>query len=526
MAEGRLLEEPLILLGMGQTAHHPRVGLSLYGPVDSPTARTLRFGYVGPKEGLEHAKKFVSALMDPLRFPVDPRARVPFPGFEATFGCALPERFEVVKTVPLSAIKQALKVKERQQRIFKAVDLYLKPLEQARREEDVSSILWICYVPDIVFTHCRPKSDALVDAEIVAAPSLTLTEVQQRLKDISAGQGRLFDEDERDFELEAVEYKPDFRTQLKHRLLSSQIPVQLVRQQTMALVNGLSQAVGELQAEPRKVSALYTHINDILWNLSTTLFYKASGSPWKLANLRPGVCYVGLVFKRTERPKRTRHGSNTESTTACCAAQMFLDSGDGTVFKGNVGPWYSPHTRECHLDAVAAENLIRMAVEGYRQRFEGAYPRELFIHGKVAFTDEEWEGFLKAVPSQTQLSGIRIRTRSQIRLYPQSDLVALRGVAYILDPRHGLLVTNGWIPRMETYPGREVPVPLAVDIVRGDPEIVTVLEDILKLTKLNYNTNVYGDGIPVTLRFADSIGSILTAGPEANTPPLPFKFYI
>lgn len=525
-AETQLLEEPLIRLGMGQTAHHPRVGLSLYGPVDLPSARTLRLGYVGPKEGLEDAKQFASALMDPLRFPVDPRARVPFPGFEAAFGCALPARFEVVKTVTLGAIKQALKVRERQQRIFKTVELYLKPLEQARREEDISAILWICYVPDIVFTHCRPKSDPLVDADVIAAPSLTTTELQRRLENVSAGQGALFDDDEPDYGLEAVEYKPDFRTQLKHRLLSSQIPVQLVREQTMAIVNGLGSVTEKLQHDPRRVSALYTHVNDILWNLSTTLFYKSSGCPWKLANLRPGVCYVGLVFKRTERPRRSRHGWQSEPTTACCAAQMFLDSGDGTVFKGNVGPWYSPETKECHLNAVAAENLIRMAVEGYKERFDGAYPRELFIHGKTAFTEDEWEGFLRAVPAETQLTGIRIRTRSQIRLYPQSDLVALRGVAYILDKRHGLLVTNGWIPRMQTYPGREVPVPLAVDIVRGDADIVTVLEDILKLTKLNYNTNIYGDGIPVTLRFADSIGSILTAGPQANTPPLPFKFYI
>ncbi len=526
MYRAQILEEPLIQMGMGQTTHHPRVGLSLYGPVSSPSTRTVRLGYIGPKEGLEHAKQFVAALMDPLRFPIDPRARVPFPGFEAAFECALPDRFEVVKWVSLSSIKQTLKVRERHQRIFKTVELYLKPLEQARREEDVAAVLWVCYVPDIVFNHCRPKSDPLADADVVAAPSLTPKELQRRLEDISAGQGGLFDDEGPGVDLEAVEYKPDFRTQLKHRLLASQITVQLIREQTFAIVNGLEGVGAQLQSEPRKLSALYTHVNDILWNLSTTLFYKSSGSPWKLANLRQGVCYVGLVFKRTERPKRVQYGVQPESTTACCAAQMFLDSGDGTVFKGNVGPWYSPDTKECHLNSEAAEHLIRMAVEGYKERFDGAYPRELFIHGKTAFSDAEWDGFTRAVPVETKLSGIRIRTRSQIRLFPRSDFAALRGVALILDSRHGLLVSNGWVPRMQTYPGREVPVPLAVDLLRGDAEIQTVLEDILKLTKLNYNTNVYGDGIPVTLRFADSIGSILTAGPEANTPPLPFKFYI
>jgi len=45
-----------------------------------------------------------------------------------------------------------------------------------------------------------------------------------------------------------------------------------------------------------------------------------------------------------------------------------------------------------------------------------------------------------------------------------------------------------------------------------------VLKDILALTKLNYNTCIFGDGMPITLKFADAVGEILTAGPikDAN----------
>ena len=34
------------------------------------------------------------------------------------------------------------------------------------------------------------------------------------------------------------------------------------------------------------------------------------------------------------------------------------------------------------------------------------------------------------------------------------------------------------------------------------------------------------DGIPITLKFADAIGEILTAAPLKNVPPLPFSNYI
>jgi hypothetical protein len=65
-----------------------------------------------------------------------------------------------------------------------------------------------------------------------------------------------------------------------------------------------------------------------------------------------------------------------------------------------------------------------------------------------------------------------------------------------------------------------------VDIVRGEAEIERVLADLLALTKLNFNNAGFSDGLPVTLRFADLVGEILTAGPTDNTPPLPFKYYI
>lgn len=41
-------------------------------------------------------------------------------------------------------------------------------------------------------------------------------------------------------------------------------------------------------------------------------------------------------------------------------------------------------------------------------------------------------------------------------------------------------------------------------------------------TVINYNTCIYSDGVPVTLKFADMIGEILTAGPIQNDLP-PFS---
>jgi hypothetical protein len=92
--------------------------------------------------------------------------------------------------------------------------------------------------------------------------------------------------------------------------------------------------------------------------------------------------------------------------------------------------------------------------------------------------------------------------------------------------RSAHLWTRGWTPRIQTYPGREVPNPLIIEVCKGNASIEVVLKDVLALTKLNYNTCIFGDGTPITLRFADAIGEILTAGPIKDVPPLPFSHYI
>ena len=68
---------------------------------------------------------------------------------------------------------------------------------------------------------------------------------------------------------------------------------------------------------------------------------------------------------------------------------------------------------------------------------------------------------------------------------------------------------------------------MRIDVLRGEADLLTVMEDVMALTKLNFNACIYGDGLPVTLRFADAVGEILTAGPAVDKqPPLPFKYYI
>jgi hypothetical protein len=53
-----------------------------------------------------------------------------------------------------------------------------------------------------------------------------------------------------------------------------------------------------------------------------------------------------------------------------------------------------------------------------------------------------------------------------------------------------------------------------------------LLRDVMGLTKINFNSCLHNDRLPVTIRFADAVGEIMLAAPQTGEPRLPFKFYI
>ena len=260
------------------------------------------------------------------------------------------------------------------------------------------------------------------------------------------------------------------------------------------------------------------HPSIIGWKLGTGAYYKGGGKPWQLADVRSDVCYVGLVYKRSDLSTDERH--------ACCAAQMFLSDGEGVVFRGALGPWFHTDSRQFHLDAPAAQRLVEMVIGEYKSEHDGP-PKELFIHATASFSDEEWTGFQSACGPETNIVGVQIcDTYDDLKLYRPGAYPVVRGTALLLDDRSAYLWTSGYVPRLNTYMGPETPNPVQVKIQRGKCGIEVVLKDILGLTKINFNTCLNNDRLPVTIRFANEVGDVLIAAPIDSEPRLPFKFYI
>ncbi len=488
------LPEPRLRFGYDQALDDPRDGLTLFGPLDEGNPRGIRAGVVGTKDGITLFRDWVGRIQGPVAVDPPRPARPSFPGFEAAFRVPWDPRPVVELHVDPLDLRKCLLLDDRHLRVFRTVDLFAGRIVEAVRELESTVDVWFVVVPDDVRKYCRPRSTVERSLRVEAEGKLPLA-FARRLEI----QEPLFAEDR----AAAVPYRyeVDFRNQLKARLLGQRVPTQVVREPTIADV------------DPRRDVMR----PDVAWHLATAAFYKAGGRPWKLGTVRPGVCYLGLVFKQDD--------SGGDPRAACCAAQMFLDSGDGVVFRGALGPWYNPSTGDYHLSRSAARELVGVALRTYEQS-HGTAPTELFVHGRTRFDNEEWAGLREAAGVETNVVGVRITEERGFRLFRTEKLPALRGLAWLRDERAGYLWTRGFVPRLQTYIGREVPLPLLVEVVRGEAPIETVLTDVHSLTKLNYNACRYADGQPVTLKFADRVGEVLTAGPIEGNAPLPFKFYI
>jgi hypothetical protein len=376
-------------------------------------------------------------------------------------------------------------------------------LEAIRTEENRPDI-WFVIAPENVYKFCRPAS-VVGKGERIETVSMRPGEARRM-----ARQPSLFSEWNE--AAEPYRYDPDFRNQIKGRLLADRVLTQIVRESTLAHREFLNKA----GYPTRQLDKLQS---EIAWNLGSAIYYKVGGRPWKLNGVRPGVCYVGLAFKTDER--------NPDPQAACCAAQMFLDSGDGIVFKGNVGPWKTGKRGHFHLTTNAASELLNLAISAYKKAHDNRAPEELFVHGRVRFEEPEWNGFREAAGSGTKVVAIQIKDADDLRLYREiGSMPVLRSLAWIQDKKTGYLCSRGFTPRLQTYPGKEVPLPLRVSICDGDCPIETVLQDVLGLTKLNYNSCKFGDGVPVTLKFAEAVGEVLVSGPTVPNAPLPFRHYI
>lgn len=501
-----ILPEPRIEFGSAQYLHDPHDGLGLFGPFDAAAPnhpKSIPYAVIGTPEGIRAFEEWSRVIQTAIlpdsvrdstgRRPLNEKLWAPYPGFESAFASTWSEQPVWSKDLDPYQLSTAARNLDPNKRAFDVVNIYLAATQTAMTRDERPAVI-VCVVPEEVWANCRPES------RVIGGVGVKVSAVERSER--RAGQDHLFEP----FDPQQYDLSVDFRRQLKARIMQHGVPIQILRETTLRTTKPLPQ---------QRVRTL-TPLPDRAWNISTALYYKAGAKPWRLADAREGVCYIGIAFRKPDQ----------KGKSACCAAQMFLDSGDGIVFLGQDAPWYSERDKQFHLSRHAATRLLSGVLKTYSE-LDGRPLKEIFLHYRSEISGDEFAGYRDACPPGVRLVAIRVRPdRYGVRLFRPGDWPILRGTFWKISERTGYLWGSGFKPRWETYDGWEMPIPLRIDIQHGQAELGQVTQDIFGLTKLNYNACRLGSSQPVTIKFSDAVGEILVANPTVPGKKPNFKYYI
>jgi len=464
------LSEPLLEFGTG-THICPRTGIEhmgVYDKRDELRRTELRIGVVGRGEGIDLLDEWLERCRDGIERKSESKLLNLFRGFGGInqsygFLTRLINSPQYTRTIKKSDISSVVKLASRAERVEMAVELYYEQIRFLAENRSVDVI--VCVMPNEMFD------------------SVTMSSTD--------------DEDEES------ELEHNFRRILKARCMHLATPLQLVREKTILITKQL----GDQQDPATKA-----------WNFCTALYYKGNRTiPWRLvedtAKLRS--CYIGIGF----------YWSRDGETVSSSLAQVFDEFGHGIILRGTPVS-IDKKNRHPFLNEEQAYELLRDALDEYDKALEHM-PARIVIHKSSHFRESERKGFLRALDEK----GIRSKdfvtiTDTDIRLFSDKDYPPKRGTLLTISESEGVLYTRGTVDFYKTYPGMYVPNPLKVSVYEQDSSLESLCEEILGLTKMNWNNTQMDGRLPITLECARKIGDIMKYVSPTEKPQVSYSFYM
>ena len=501
------ISEPELLFGGSFPSIDPKTGISLYGPY-SITKNSIRVGIIGDKTTIEQTKTILERIRRPIDGPdKNPTWTPTFPGLSSAhpFKCEIITNSNWHQTITTKEIEDMNSMPKVEQRIAKGVEIFIKYLSNIAEREEMPDIV-ICAPPKELMMLCISHKD---------------NETKGRRKKSLAEKKHSVYEDQRTiFDYMPEEYKKtrqqylinisadNFHHLLKARAMEFDLLTQLILPDTLETVTSRERTPRQKGLQDDATFA---------WNLSVALLYKSGGRLWRPNSFSNDTCFVGISFFKAKEVYGGGMGTSL--------AQVFTPEGEGLVLRGEKVPW--SRGRSPHLSEDAAERLLNMAIDLFTKQTDGRAPNRVVIHKSSKFSDEEIKGFKKAVGSIPRFDFVAILDRARkIRLFREGYHPVLRGMMVTLPDRSWLLYTNGYISFMKLYPGPHVPRPLEIIQHIGDTLPEKISQEILALTKLNWNNADFASNQPITLQFSRQVGRILREMHSESTPKNKYMYYM
>lgn len=475
------LSEPLLEFGNGNTSICPKDGIRRFGPYDihqQDRPEKVVVGVIGKSDSVDVVLKWLDEgkrVID-AKPSKQPRLFPSFMGFQEQNGfCSrLVYEEEYIRRINNTEFDEVYNVGSEDEVIESAVELYVRKIKWLSENKKPSVIL--CVVPESFVQHFNPNSKPESDED---EPD------EQKPEDDG-------EEDSRH------KQEHNFRRMLKARAMKHHIPIQIVRDR----INNPS---GEMQDQA-----------SIAWNLFTAIYYKAAGTPWSLIHSPTSVvCYAGISF----------YQSRDRKTMQTSIAQIFNELGKGVILRGEDPIHVTKNDRVPHQTAEQAYRLMNRALAEYRESLHLA-PQRLVVHKTSNFTEPEQEGIAAAARENRidALDMVTIHQGTTFRLFREERYPPPRGTLLSFDTKNHLLYSRGSVPYFETYPGMYIPNPLQIRLFRHDASAELICNEILGLTKMNWNNTQFDRRMPITIECSRKVGDILKYLPEGDDKDMELRY--
>lgn len=467
------IEEPELEFGGLRRHVDIRAGLTAYGPLDAPdgVSRKIRVGFVGTQQTIDGIQRWLERCNAGVKAKASRQPNL-FPDFPG-FGKDSPFRAEFETDSSLTRVLSSrdlreLSLKNHYAALSGSVDLLsneVRSISEAGR-------------PSVVIAAIPPElmglddDDQETDRTLVAPQNETVKDVADEL---------------------GYEFDLDLRHMLKAEVMKMNQPIQLVLPSTYG--DGIKGTTGRGEVKTRLQDEATR-----AWNFHTALYYKASYRPWRILRNTSDLqtCFVGISFYR----------SLDKEHVMTSMAQVYDQRGEGVIVRGNPVK-LSKDDRQPHLSSVDACLLLSSALKEYRREHKHA-PARVVLHKSSNYSKDELDGFNRATSEQhIETSDFLVVAPANTRLFREGSYPPLRGTMLSLDAKTHLLYTRGSVPYYSTYPGLYVPRPLKFYIAQGDESPRKLAEEIMALTKLNWNNTQFDGGEPITMRVAHQVGKVL-----------------
>ena len=489
----RILKEPQVILGNNVKTPDPKMGLKLFGTLRERSDEIrIKVGIIGDSESIEAADEFFNSTKTEIPGLKQTMLHVGFPGLDndSKLNVSLELNQNLNAEINQTELENISKKKIISDRIKETVKIVENKIRSIMVREPNPDII-IFAVPQRVYEKCVTIQTGK-KRKSVKRSSFEIKTNRRRRENTPLNRWVGGEEESESFEVTSL------RRYLKGECMKYDIPIQIILPTTLDPDNETTQ-------DPATK----------IWNLIVGLIYKSNHVPWKVEDLDPKTCYMGVAFYKDSK--------QDVPWMRTALAQVFSFNAEGLVLKGAQVP-INKDSRSPHLTKSDAEELVKRSVEGYKEQ-NGQYPKRLVVHKTSRFNPDEMEGFKAVSDKVTEIELIALDSRG-IKLIRWGQYPPIRGTMVKLPDKSILLYTHGYVPYLDTYPGFRVPSPLEILEHYGPSTSEKICTEILALTKMNWNNAAFYCKAPITIAFAQRVGDILKETPPSIEPKTKFRYYM